>query len=169
MFVKEKRCARTRLDDKIRSSYYNIYIEVYMISIKNSFSAKDYLTSIKIYGRPVLSPDEIDYLASGYSFEAYEFRQEKETDEEFLEQFMIWLHEKAVDSSFADYYLFIGLRYHETLTQEQFDLLERKVTECFENGRGWIYELNHRLRFRMNIRLIISHQRGFRRLIKREY
>lgn len=57
---------------------------------------KEYLESIKVYGKPILSPMEIDYLTGGTETEAYEFKQEKgESDEDFLKSFEAWLHEGA--------------------------------------------------------------------------
>ena len=49
---------------------------------------KEYLESIKVYGKPILSPMEIDYLAGGTDTAVYEFKQEKgESDEEFFKNF----------------------------------------------------------------------------------
>lgn len=106
---------------------------------------KEYLESIKVYGKPILSPMEIDYLAGGTDTAAYEFKQEKgESDEEFFKNFEAWLHEDEVTTGYADYFLFLGLRRHEKLTPWAFKSLEKAVTECFEKGQGWLYEVNHR-------------------------
>ena len=129
---------------------------------------KEYLENIKVYGKPILSPMEIDYLAGGIETTAYEFKQEKgESDEDFLKSFEAWLHEGEVTTGYADYFLFLGLRRHEKLTPWAFKSLEKAVTECFEKGQGWLYEVNHRYRFRLTIRLVISKQPALQRLVRR--
>lgn len=128
---------------------------------------KEYLEGIKVYGKPILGPDQIDYLNGGWGKEVWEFKQEDEGDAEFFENFLGWLHESDVTTGYTDYYIFIGLRRHETLTPWNFKNFESKVTECFEKGNGWVYEVNHRMRHKLTIRLIISHQSGLRKLTRR--
>jgi hypothetical protein len=139
-----------------------------MTTTKVEKNFKEYLESIKVYGRPILGPLEIEYLCSGIETGAYEFKQEAgETDEEFYENFVKWLHESRVTTGFVDYFLFLGLRRHERLTPWAFKNLESKVTECFEKSNGWLYEINHRVRFRLTIRLVISKQPGLCKLTRR--
>lgn len=62
----------------------------------------------------------------------------------------------------------MGMRLNEHLSKENLEFLERNVAECFASSHGWYYELNHRLRHRLRIALIMSQQKEFRRLIKKE-
>lgn len=128
---------------------------------------KEYLENIKVYGKPILSADEIDYLNNGYDKKVYEFKQENETDAEFYENFIKWLHESTVSTGYVDYYIFLGLRRHEKLTPWTFKELESKITECFEKANGWLYEVNHRVHFKLTIRLVVSRQQGLHKLVRR--
>ena len=106
--------------------------------------------------------------ARGSQCAAYEFKQEGENDHEFLRLFSTWLHEYPQIGGHTEYYLLMGMRQGEHLTDEEFEFLERNVAECFASSHGWYYEINHRMRFRLNITLIISQHKEFRRLIKKE-
>lgn len=135
--------------------------------IENSMSL--YLNSLKVRGHKILSEDTMDFLtAPGSLCVAYEFKQEDESDLEFLRLFSVWLHEypQPMDGH-TEYYLMMGLRLGEHLSKDEFEFLERNVAECFAYSHGWYYELNHRLRFRLRITLIMSQHKEFRRLIKK--
>ena len=122
-----------------------------------------YLDSLKVRGHKILSEDTMNYLtAPGTLSTAYEFKQEGESDQEFLRLFSAWLHEypQPVDGH-TEYYLLMGLRLDEHLTKDELEFLERNVADCFD-------ELNHRLRHRLRITLIMSQQKEFRRLIKKD-
>lgn len=151
----------------MKTSGTNNKIKLYMKTTKVEGNFKDYLTNIKVYGKQMLSQDQIEYLDGGYEKEVYEFKQEDETDQEFYENFVKWLHEGNVNKGYVDYYLFLGLRHHEILTPWTFKNLESKVTECFEKGNGWLYEVNHRVRYKLTIRLIVSRQQGLHKLVRR--
>ena len=120
-----------------------------------------YLDSLKVRGHKILSEDTMNYLtAPGTLSTAYEFKQEGESDQEFLRLFSAWLHEYPQPvGGHTEYYLLMGLRLDE---------LERNVADCFAYSHGWYYELNHRLRHRLRITLIMSQQKEFRRLIKKD-
>ena len=129
-----------------------------------------YLNSLKVRGHKILSDDTMNYLtAPGSLCAAYEFKQESESDHEFLRLFSTWLHEypQPVDGH-TEYYLLMGLRLGEHLSKENLEFLERNVAECFASSHGWYYELNHRLRHRLRITLIMSQQKEFRRLIRKD-
>ena len=128
-----------------------------------------YLNSLKVYGRKILSEDTMNYMtASGALSVAYEFKQEGETDHDFLRLFSTWLHEypQPVDGH-TEYYLLMGLRLGERLSIDELEFLERNVSDCFAYSHGWYYEINHRLRHRLRITLIMSQHNEFRRLIKK--
>ena len=127
------------------------------------------LEQLKVKGKCIFSPDEVQYLAGCDAFEAVEFKQENETDEEFLTLFSTWLHERPQQSGHTDYYILFYLRTGERLTPEQFEYMERNVAECFETNHGWLYELNNRLRFRLRIRLICSQKKSFHRLVRKDW
>lgn len=130
---------------------------------------RQYLDSLKVRGHKILSDDTMNYLtAPGSQCAAYEFKQEGENDHEFLRLFSTWLHEFPQIGGHTEYYLLMGMRQGEHLTDEEFEFLERNVAECFASSHGWYYEINHRMRFRLHITLIISQHREFRRLIKKE-
>lgn len=129
-----------------------------------------FLNSLKVRGHKILSVDTMNYLtAPGSVCTAYEFKQEGESDIEFLRLFSAWLHEypQPVDGH-TEYYLLMGLRLGEHLSKEELEFLERNVAECFAYSHGWYYEMNHRHRFRRRITLIMSQHREFKRLIKKE-
>jgi hypothetical protein len=78
---------------------------------------KDYLRTLKISGHHIFSEDTMEYLTSPESkCMAYEFKQENESDEEFLENFSKWLHEYPQIEGHVEYYLLMGLRYKKHLT-----------------------------------------------------
>jgi hypothetical protein len=111
----------------------------------------------------------MNYLtAPGSLCAAYEFKQEGESDQEFLRLFSAWLHEYPQIGGHTEYYLLMGMRLNEHLSKENLEFLERNVAECFASSHGWYYELNHRLRHRLRITLIMSQQKEFRRLIKKD-
>ena len=135
----------------------------------NKTEFRTYIEQLKVKGKHIFSPDEVEYLADNDDFEAVELKQEDETDEEFLTLFSTWLHERPQQSGHTDYYILFYLRTGEQLTPEQFEYMERNVAECFETNHGWLYELNDRLRFRLRIRLISSHKKSFRRLVRKDW
>ena len=128
-----------------------------------------YLDSLKVRGHKILSDNTMNYLTEPDSLcIAYEFKQEDESDHEFLSLFAIWLHEQPKFSGHMEYYLLMGMRQGEQLSDDEYEFLERSVTDCFDYSYGWYYELNHRLRFRHRITLILCQRTGFRRLIKKK-
>ena len=129
-----------------------------------------FLNSLKVRGKKILSDNTMNYLTTpGSVCVAYEFKQEGESDLEFLRLFSTWLHEYSLPvEGHTEYYLLMGLRLGERLSKEEVEFLERNVAECFAYSHGWYYELNHRRRFRLHITLIMSQHREFRRLIKKE-
>ena len=127
-----------------------------------------YLSSQKVRGLQILSEDTIKYLTGpGTRCTAYEFVQESESYHEFLRLFSTWLHEHYQVGGHMEYYLLMWLRMGEHLSPEEFEFLERNVAECFASTHGWYYEVNHRIRHRYRITLIMSQQMKFRRLIKK--
>ena len=136
---------------------------------------RQFLESLKVpnspsgKGGPLFSPDEIDYLTQCSLPFVYEFKQEGETDREFYEMFVKWLHEEEPDHNhYIDTYLIFYLRKGQTLSKDELDYFEQTVPECFEKGRIWIYELNHRMRFRLRIQLICCLKTKFIRIIKKD-
>ena len=130
---------------------------------------RQYLESLKVRGLKILSEETMNDLTAPESIcAAYEFKQENESDHEFLRQFSEWLHEWPREEGHVEYYLLIGMRLGQRLSEEEYAFLERNVTECFAYSHGWYYELNHRRRFRLHITLIMSRNCNFRRLIKKE-
>ena len=128
-----------------------------------------FLDSLKVRGHKILSEDTTNYLtAPGTLSTAYEFKQEGESDHEFLQLFSAWHHEytQPVDGH-PEHSLLMGLRLGEHLTNDELEFLERNVADCFAYSHGWYYELNHRVRHRLRITLIMSQQKEFRRLIKK--
>ena len=98
-----------------------------------------YLDSLKVRGRKILSDDTMNYLtAPGSQCAAYEFKQEGENDHEFLRLFSTWLHEYPQIGGHTEYYLLMGMRLGERLTDEEFEFLERNVAECFASSHGWV-------------------------------
>lgn len=128
-----------------------------------------YLDSLKVRGSKILSDDTMNYLTGPDAIcAAYEFKQENESDHEFLRLFSTWLHEFPQTGGHTEYYLLLGMRQGEHLSDEEFEFLERNVAECFAYSHGWYYELNHRLRFRLRITLVMSQKKNFKRLIKKD-
>ena len=111
----------------------------------------------------------MDYLTNCDNFEYVEFIQEDECDDEFLKLFTTWLHERPKHQGHVDYYVLFYLRMGETLTQEQFEYMERNVAECFDTSHGWIYEINNRLRFKLRVRLICSYKNKIRRMTRKDW
>ncbi len=135
----------------------------------NKTEFQKYTEQLKVKGKRIFSPDEVEYLVNCDEFEAVELKQEDETDEEFLTLFSTWLHERPQQSGHTDYCILFYLRTGEQLTSEQFEYMERNVAECFETNHGWLYELNDRLRFRLRIRMICSYKKSFRRLVRKDW
>jgi len=129
----------------------------------------NFLQQLRIENKSIFSPDEVEYLANNDGFEAIEFIQEEETDEEFFTLFSTWLHEQPRQQVHVDYYILFYLRKGEQLTDDQFEYMERNVAECFDVSHGWLYELNHRMRFRLRIKLICSYKKVFRRLTRKDW
>ena len=129
----------------------------------------EYLKSLKVRDKQIFNPDEVKYLADCYEFEAVEFKQEDESDEEFFNLFSTWLHERPRQQGHVDYYILFYLRMGQTLTQEQFEFMERNVADCFETSHGWLYEVNYRMRFKLRIRLISSYKKSFNRLVRKDW
>lgn len=130
---------------------------------------KMYLDSLKVRGHKILSEDTINYLTGqDAKCTAYEFKQENENDHEFLQLFSTWLHEIPHVDGHVEYYLLMGMRYGERLSKEELEFLERSVADCFTYSHGWYYEMNHRLRYRLRITLIMSQKTNFRRLIRKK-
>ena len=129
---------------------------------------RERLNNLKVMEKRIFSQDEIDYLSNGINFECVELKQEDEDDDEFLKLFSTWLHESPKQQGHVDYYIIVRHRKGERLTSEQFDYMERNVAECFDTSHGWLYEINHRMRFRLRIELICSYKKEFRRLTRKE-
>ena len=129
---------------------------------------RERLNNLKVMEKCLFSQDEIDYLSNGIHFECVELKQEDEDDNEFLRLFSTWLHERTKQQGHVDYYIIVCLRKGERLTPEQFEYMERNVAECFDTSHGWLYEINHRMRFRLRIELICSYKKEFRRLTRKE-
>lgn len=139
-----------------------------MITNEMKGPMNEYLKSIKAEGRCIFSEDTITYLtAPGCDCQAFEFVQEDESDEEFLMYFVEWMHEQPVIEGHVEYYLLLGLRPNQPLSQEAYEFLERNVCDCFEFSHGWCCELKHRFRFRLRIKLIMSRNSRFTRMAKK--
>jgi len=140
-----------------------------MIATAVNKPMKDYLKVLKIFGHCIFSEDTMAYLTSpDNKCMAYEFKQENESDMEFLENFSKWMHEWPKVEGHVEYYLLMGLRYNKHLSEEQYEYLERNFCDCFSFSHGWYYELNHRVRYRLHITLVMSQNRNFRNLVKKE-
>lgn len=135
----------------------------------NRLEFRKYIEQLKVMNKRIFSPDEVEHLADNVGFEAVEFIQEDETDEEFLSLFSTWLHERPKQLGHVDYYILFYLRKGERLTREQFHFMECNVAECFDVSHGWLYELNHRMRFRIRIHLICSYKKEFQRLTRKDW
>lgn len=129
---------------------------------------RERLNNLKVMEKRIFSQDEIDYLSNGINFECVELKQEDEDDDEFLKLFSTWLHERPKQQGHVDYYIIVCHRKGERLTSEQFEYMERNVADCFDTSHGWLYEINHRMRFRLRIELICSYKKEFRRLTRKE-
>ena len=129
---------------------------------------RERLNNLKVMEKRIFSQDEIDYLSNGINFECVELKQEDEDDDEFLKLFSTWLHERPKHQGYVDYYIIVCHRKGERLTSEQFEYMERNVADCFDTSHGWLYEINHRMRFRLRIELICSYKKEFRRLTRKE-
>ena len=141
-----------------------------MITTRITTPFVKYLSSLKVYGRQLFSNDEILYLYDANTArEVYDFKQEGETDDEFLRLFSTWLHERPKQQGYVEYYVLVFMRQNELLTASQFEFLERNVTECFDTSHGWLYEINHRLRFRLHIQLICTYPKSFYRLVRKDW
>ena len=127
------------------------------------------LSKIKVNDRRIFSPDEVDYHLDCNGYEAVEFTQEQEMDDEFLKLFSTWLHERPKRVGFVDYYILVYNRKNEKLTDEQFDYMERNIAECFDSSHGWLYEINHRMRFKLRVQLFCSYKNTIRRLTRRSW
>jgi hypothetical protein len=129
---------------------------------------RERLNNLKVMEKRIFSQDEIDYLSNGINFECVELKQEDEDDDEFLKLFSTWLHERPKQQGHVDYYIIVCHRKGERLTSEQFEYMERNVADCFDTSHGCLYEINHRMRFRLRIELICSYKKEFRRLTRKE-
>lgn len=146
-----------------------------MIVTKIETPFRQFLESLKVPSSPngkggtLFSPDEINYLTRSSLALVYEFKQEYETDREFYEMFIKWLHEEEPKHNYyIDAYLIFYLREGKALNEDELKFFEQAVPECFGKGRIWIYELNHRMRFRLRIQLICSLKTQFIRIIKKD-
>lgn len=119
-------------------------------------------------GGAIFSPDEIDYLARFSIPSVHEFAQENESDREFYEMFVKWLHEEAPIYGYVDTYMVVYLRYGQKLSNDEFEYLQRNIPECFEKGHVWLYEINYRRRFRLRIQLIRCLKKDFQRIIRKD-
>ena len=88
-----------------------------MIATKIEMPFREFLESLKVPSVPrmkggtIFNPDEINYLVR-YSIPlVYEFVQENETDREFYEKFVKWLHEEMPVYGYVDVYMVVYLRY----------------------------------------------------------
>lgn len=146
-----------------------------MIVTKVETPFRQFLESLKVPNSPqgkggtLFSPDEINYLTGNSLTSVYEFKQEYETDREFYEMFIKWLHEEEPEHNYyIDAYLIFYLRKGQVLSEDELKFFEQTVPECFGRGRIWIYELNHRMRFRLRIQLICCLKTKFIRIIKKD-
>lgn len=144
-----------------------------MIVAKIETPFSEFLESLKIPSAPqmkggtIFSLDEINYLTRYSTSSVYEFKQEGETDREFYEMFSRWLHEEIPMYGYIDAYAIVYLRYGQKLSDDEFEYLERNIPECFEKGHVWLYEINHRKRFRLRVQLIRCLKNDFQRIIRK--
>ena len=95
-----------------------------MIVVKNKTLFREFLESLKVPSAPrmkggtIFSPDEINYLTRYSTPLVYEFIQENETDREFYEMFVKWLHEEMPVYGYVDVYMVVYLRYGKYLSNE---------------------------------------------------
>ena len=140
-----------------------------VLAKNNKEDFRNLLNKLKVMNRRIFSPDTVEYLLDYNGYEAVEFQQENETDDEFFKLFSVWLHERPKRQGYVDYYILVYNRKNEKLTDEQFEYMERNVAECFDASHGWLYEINHRIRFRLRIQLICSYKRKIKRLTRRSW
>lgn len=146
-----------------------------MIVTKIETPFRQFLENLKVPKSPngeggtLFSPDDINYLTRNSSASVYEFKQENETDQEFYETFVKWLHEEVPSHNYyVEAYLIVYLRRNEYLSTDTFRYLSQNVPECFGKNRVWLSEINHRMRFRLRIQLIRCLKNDFTCLIKRK-
>ncbi len=121
----------------------------------------------KVKGGTIFNPDEIDYLTRYSSVSVHEFVQENETDREFYEMFIKWLHEELPIEGYCDTYMIVFLRHGQMLSKDEFEYFERNIPECFEKRPIWLYEINYRMRFRLRIKLICCLKFKFKRIVRK--
>lgn len=145
-----------------------------MIVTKIETRFRTFLENLKVPSAPLMkggtifSPDEINYLTRYSTPAVYEFAQERETDREFYEMFVKWLHEEALTYGYIDTYIIAYLRYGQKLSNDEFEYLQRNIPERYEKGHLWLYEINHRRRFRLRIQLIHCFKNDFQRIIRKD-
>ena len=101
-----------------------------MIVTKIETPFKQFLESLKVPSSPsgkggtLFNPDEINYLTRNSRASVHEFKQEYETDREFYEMFVKWLHE---EDPIHDYYI-------EMLFIYKFQVLSKYFTTFYDNN-----------------------------------
>ena len=102
-----------------------------MIVTKIETPFKQFLESLKVPSSPsgkggtLFNPDEINYLTRNSRASVHEFKQEYETDREFYEMFVKWLHEEdPIHDYYIDAYLIFYLMKGEFLNNDEFKYLE---------------------------------------------
>ena len=128
---------------------------------------REFLSTLKMRNFKMLSEAELDFLTEHSTCRVIEFTQENgnETDAEFYQHFVSWLQEEPI-KGYVYYYLIMGMRKGENLTDDEFQYLETHVTPCFDTGYGWIAQTNNERRFKRRIKLItFEKHNSFRRLI----
>lgn len=84
-----------------------------MIVTKIDTPFRKFLESLKVPSAPrmkggtIFSPDEVNYLTRYSTPLVYEFTQENETDREFYEMFVKWLHEEPPICGYVDIYMVV--------------------------------------------------------------
>lgn len=145
-----------------------------MITKKIETPFREFLENLKVPSAPrvkggtIFNPDEIDYLTRHSTPSVYEFVQENETDRDFYEMFVKWLHEEEMPVgvySYVDVYMIVYLRYRQNLSIDEYAYFGQNIPECFENGHVWLYEINYRMRFRLRIQLIRCLKNDIKRII----
>lgn len=145
-----------------------------MIVTKIETKFRTFLENLKVPSAPLMkggtifNPDEINYLTRYSTPSIHEFKQENETDREFYEMFIKWLHEEMPIYGYVDTYIVVYLRYRQNLGNDEFEYLQRNIPECFEKGHVWLYEINFRKRFRLRIHLICCLKNDFQRIIRKD-
>ena len=128
---------------------------------------REYLSSLKMNETNLFNDRELDFLLEHSKCEIYEFTQETETDSDvdFYHHFIEWIKELP-HHGYVYYYIIAGMKKGENLSDDEFDYLERNITECFDTGYGWIAQTNKERRFKRRIKLVLFEKHnGFRRLI----